>query len=322
MTYHFPYAVRFNSFKTQAGAAAWKRGEGDLRAVLERMDGIAGLSGTYLNFPEHFTGSGNQVSSRLFADTGIKCSGLNIRFPDPAFVLGDFSNPSAELRAQAVDLCKRAVDACRELGAGELIIWPAHDGVDYPLQADYETMWNHELEGLAAVAAYAPDLRLSVEFKPSEPRRRSLLDSTATTLLAIRQLGFQNLGLTLDYCHVLMAKEQPAMSAMHCLKEGKLFGMHLNDGHGCLDDGLAIGTVTPIETLELVHYLTQYRFDGVIYFDTFPVGADPVAECALNIAQMERFCRLLEHADQDRLKTLRSEHDAIGIARLLAELQA
>jgi len=296
MTYHFPYAVRFNSFKTQAGAAAWKRGEGDLRAVLERMDGIAGLSGTYLNFPEHFTGSGNQVSSRLFADTGIKCYGLNIRFPDPAFVLGDFSNPSAELRA--------------------------HDGVDYPLQADYETMWNHELEGLAAVAAYAPDLRLSVEFKPSEPRRRSLLDSTATTLLAIRQLGFQNLGLTLDYCHVLMAKEQPAMSAMHCLKEGKLFGMHLNDGHGCLDDGLAIGTVTPIETLELVHYLTQYRFDGVIYFDTFPVGADPVAECALNIAQMERFCRLLEHADQDRLKTLRSEHDAIGIARLLAELQA
>lgn len=318
MSFEFRYATRINSFKSRPDLYAWKHGRGNLNELLERMSQVRGLDGVYVNYPEHFQGSGKELLRHWLASGKLKFLGLNIRFPNSEFLDGDFTNPSRARRAQAIDLCKRAADECRELEGAEVVIWPAHDGYDYALQADYETLWNHELEGLAAVAEYAPDQKISVEFKPAEPRRRSLLDSTATTLLAIKQLGHQNLGLTLDYCHVLMAKENPAQSAMLCLKEGRLFGMHMNDGHGFLDDGLAVGAATPTETFELVHYLRQYQFGGAIYFDTFPLREDPVRECELNIAQMERFSRRSASLDPQRLDAVRGQQDALGMLDLIA----
>jgi len=319
MTPHFRYATRLNSFKARPDLYTWKSGRIDLRGVLERMDLVKGLDGIYINYPEHFLGDAREVISDWLAGSNLQLFGLNIRFPDQEFGDGGFTHPDSAQRARAIDLCKRAVDECRALGGDEVVIWPAHDGCDYPMQTDHDLLWQHTLEGLAAVAEYGSELKISVEFKPAEPRRRSLLDSTATTLLAVDGLGLANLGLTLDYCHMLMAHENPSMSAVHCLRQGKLFGMHMNDGHGSLDDGLVTGSVTPAETLELIHYLRQFKFDGVIYFDTFPVREDPVRECELNITQMEAFSRQLDRVDPARLQVLRSQHDAIGVLRLLNE---
>ena len=316
---HFRYATRLNSMKARPDLYTWKSGRVDLRGMLERMDLVKGLDGLYINYPEHFVGDNKAMISDWLAGSKLQFFGLNIRFPDQEFGDGGLTHPDSAQRIRAIDLCKRAVDDCRALGGDEVVIWPAQDGCDYPMQTDHEILWQHTLEGLAAVAEYGADLKISVEMKPAEPRRRSLLDSTATTLLAVNSLGHGNLGLTLDYCHMLMAHENPSMSAVHCLRQGKLFGMHMNDGHGSLDDGLAIGTVTPAETLELIHYLRQFAFGGVIYFDTFPVREDPVWECELNIAQMEGFSRHLDRVDQARLQILRSQHDAIGVINLLNE---
>ena len=54
------------------------------------------------------------------------------------------------------------------------------------------------------------------------------------------------------------------------------------------DDGLMVGTVNLMQTLELLFQLVRKGFDGVIYFDTFPdiTGLDPVQECENNIAMV------------------------------------
>src|SRR5260370_16702396 len=71
-------------------------------------------------------------------------------------------------------------------------------------------------------------------------------------------------------------------------RESQLLGIHLNDGYGRRDDGLMVGTVNLMQTLELLFQLIRKGFDGVIYFDTFPdvTGLDPVKECENNIAMV------------------------------------
>jgi hypothetical protein len=64
-----------------------------------------------------------------------------------------------------------------------------------------------------------------------------------------------NFGLTLDTGHLLMAGESAAQSAAAAAAAGRLFGLHLNDGHAKLgaEDGLAFGSVHAAGALELVY---------------------------------------------------------------------
>ena len=51
-----------------------------------------------------------------------------------------------------------------------------------------------------------------------------------------------------------------------------------------------VGSVHPIQTVELLVELQRIGYDGAIYFDTFPdhFGLDPVAEAQTNIAAVQR----------------------------------
>jgi xylose isomerase len=312
----FRYATRINSFKSRPDLNFQKYDLAITKNLIKRLNNLRGLTGFFMNFPEHFVGNEAFLKS-FFRDSGIQFDGFNIRFPEELYFNGGFTNPSSSIRSSALDLCKKAIDACRDMGGKEIVIWPAFDGIDYSLQADFETLWHFELENIAKVAEYGNDLKISIEFKPADPRRRSIIDSTATTLLAIEEIGAHNLGITLDYCHSLMAKENPALSAVHCLRKNKLFGMHLNDGYGHLDDGMIVGSVTPSIMLELIYYLIKYDFKGVIYFDTFPVREDPLKEFEMNIAQIEKFISLIEQIDTDKLSLYMANQDALGVMNII-----
>ena len=112
------------------------------------------------------------------------------------------------------------------------------------------------------------------------------MPDVATTLLAIGDIGRKNLGVTLDFAHVLYADEMPAYAATLVGRRSRLLGVHLNDGYGKRDDGLMVGAVHPVQTIELLYVLERIGYDGPLYFDTFPdtSGQDPVAECSGNIA--------------------------------------
>ena len=291
------YAGRLNAFKIGLP------GRPGLPEMLARAAQVPGLDAADLNFPDHLEGRSPAEVTALLARHGIALNGLAMRYyTDPGFRLGAFTHPDPVLRRAAIDLTKRGLDALAEMGGRLMTLWMGQDGVDYAFQGDYGRMWDDTVAALAEVADHNPDLDISVEYKPNEPRAFALLPDLASNLLALREVGRANTGITLDFCHVLFAGEIPAQAAQMAAKHSRLLGVHLNDGYGKRDDGLMVGSVHVLQTLELLVELARQGHDGVIYFDTFPdhSGLDPVAEAALNIRTTDRLrgvaARLVTHA--------------------------
>lgn len=67
------------------------------------------------------------------------------------------------------------------------------------------------IDAFRELADYAPDMKYSIEYKPFEPRNFSMVDSTGMTLLLIKEIDRPNVGCTLDFCHMLMKRDSPAI---------------------------------------------------------------------------------------------------------------
>ncbi|MFO1146789.1 MAG: sugar phosphate isomerase/epimerase family protein [Alsobacter sp.] len=307
------YAARLNSFR---GPTA--RGTLDL---LDRAAQARGLNEVDLNFPDHLDKLDLvQVRERLAAN-GLGLNGFAMRYyGEPGFKLGAFTNPDPVLRRKAIDLTKRGIDAMRDLGGSLMTLWMGQDGFDYSFQADYARLWDHTVAAIAEVADHDPAVDVSIEYKPNEPRAFSLMPDMGTTLLAIREVGRSNLGVTLDFAHVLYADEMPAHVAALAARHSRLLGVHLNDGYGKRDDGLMVGAVHPVQTVELLYTLDGMGYDRPLYFDTFPdaTGLDPVAECEANIATVERLRKVVERLRRDNgLAAAIAAQDAVASAALV-----
>lgn len=296
------FATRLNSFSSKPDAY-WSKGHGkptplDLAERAAKADGLTDID---LNYPDHL-GQDARATGEAIRDLGLAVNGLAMRYySNPAFKIGAFTNPDPAVRREAIDLTKRGVDATREAGANLMTLWLGQDGFDYSFQADYARLWADEIEGIREVAEHDPDCLISIEYKPNEPRSYSLMPDCATTLLALKEVGLPNLGVTLDFAHVLYADEQPAFAAALIARHSRLLGVHLNDGYSKRDDGLMVGAVHSIQTIELLRQVYADGFDGPIYFDTFPdlTGLDPVRECEANIATVKSMIRVVDRLASD-----------------------
>ena len=284
------YASRLNSFAA-CPERCWKNAtyKPSTLELIERASQVRGLSAVDLNFPDHFANAKCEEIIPFTHDRGLTINGIAMRYySDPGFKLGAFTHPDSRARQAAIDLTKSAMDLLEETGADLLTIWLGQDGWEYPFHVDYQAIWEAETEAIREVADHNSHIKVSIEYKPSEPRAFSLLSNLAMTLLAIKKVNRPNLGVTLDFAHVLYAGEPPAFAAAMIQRESQLLGIHLNDGYGRRDDGLMVGSVNMVQTLELLFQIIREGFDGVIYFDTFPdvTGVDPVQECENNIAMV------------------------------------
>jgi xylose isomerase len=284
------YASRLNSFAA-CPERYWKSAtyKPSTLELIERASQVRGLSAVDLNFPDHFGQAKAEEIISFARNRGLIINGVAMRYySDPGFKLGAFTHPDSSVRKAAIDLTKNAMDVLEGTGADLLTIWLGQDGWEYPFHVDYEAIWEAETEAIREVADHNPRIKVSIEYKPSEPRAFSLLSNLAMTLLAIKKVNRPNLGVTLDFAHVLYAGEPPAFAAAMIQRESQLLGIHLNDGYSRRDDGLMVGTVNMVQTLELLYQVIRKGFDGVIYFDTFPdiTGLDPVHECENNIAMV------------------------------------
>ena len=307
------YAARLNAFKLGLKNPT-------VPDLLARISEVPGIDAADLNFPDQFEGIPPATLSRIMADHGIALNGVAMRYyTDPGFRLGAFSNPDAKVRQAAVDITKRGLDAMAEMGGKVMTLWMGQDGVDYAFQGNYARMWDDSLECLAQVCDHNPAVDVSLEYKPNEPRAFSLMPDIATNLLAIKELGRTNTGITLDFCHVLFAGEIPAQSAQLAGRYSRILGVHLNDGYGKRDDGLMVGSVHPMQTLELFVELDRQAYDGVIDFDTFPdhSGLNPVAEAAANVVMTDRL-----RATAKRLSTDVALASATAVQDAAAAMQA
>ncbi len=312
--YRNKLATRLNSFRSHRGISI------PVEEALRRVAAVPGITAVELNYPQHFPD--DEPGSVIFAAraAGLNVTALNLRFDGPGFADGAFTHPDRGRRLEGIRVAANAVELAAAHGIGHVILWMGQDGFDYPFQIDYARLWECEIEGFRAVASVNPEILVSVEYKPSDPRRTSLIRSMSDSLLAVGDVGLANFGVTLDFCHALMAGESPAAMAAQALSRGKLFGLHLNDGYGPADDGLMVGSVHLAQTLELLWELRKWNFEGTIYFDTFPERIDPSGEAAANAAAIRNLEAVLDRIDLPAMQRAQERQDGLEVSRLLQQV--
>lgn len=311
------YAARLNAFKIGLP------GKPTAADMIARAGQVAGIDAADLNYPDHFDAHTPAQMSEVLSGAGLALNGLAMRYyTDPGFRLGAFTHPEARVRRAAIDITKRGLDALAEMGGTIMTLWLGQDGVDYSFQGDYAAMWDATVESLAEVADHNPALDIAVEYKPNEPRAFALLPDLGMNLLALAEVNRPNTGITLDFAHVLYAGEIPAQVASIVARKSRLLGVHLNDGYGKRDDGLMVGSVHPMQTVELFLELDRIGYDGVIYFDTFPDhgGLDPAAEAAANVHMADRLRAVAARlANSPDLSAAIARQDATASLRIVAD---
>ena len=317
MTPDLRFAARLNAFKHGLS------GKPGLDDLLARVALVPGMTHADLNFPDHLDRLTPTQARSALDRHGIGLNGLAMRYyTNPGFRLGAFTNPDPATRRAAIDLTKRGMDALAQMGGQIMTLWMGQDGVDYSFQGDYARMWDDTIAAIAEVADHNPALDLSIEYKPNEPRAFALMPDLATTLLALDEVARPNTGVTLDFCHLLFAGEIPARSARLAARRSRILGIHLNDGYGKRDDGLMVGAVHPVQTVELFVEMQRQGPPGTIYFDTFPDhgGLDPVEEATTNIAMSRRLWAIAQDlaANPDLTRAIESQNAAESL-RILAE---
>jgi len=321
--YRARYASRLNSFAS-APELFWgaTSGRPNVAQMMSRAATVDGLTHLDLNYPDHAPDDGVDVV-RVARDHGLDINGFAMRYyTDPGFKRGAFSNPDAAIRRKAIDLTKRGMDTAAEAGVGLMTIWLGQDGFDVPFQADYGQLWDWEVAGIREVAQHNPDMDVSIEYKPNEPRAYALLPDATTTLLAIAEADCANLGVTLDFAHMLYANEQPAYAAMLVHRQSRVLGLHLNDAYAKRDDGLMVAAVHSVQTIELLRRIRQDGYQGVVYFDTFPdqSGLDPVAEAEANILTVETMLEVIDRIDANNgLPEAIAAQDGIAAQRIVQQ---
>ncbi|MEG1046744.1 sugar phosphate isomerase/epimerase family protein [Carnobacterium sp.] len=305
-------ATRINSFLPKFNNS--------VEEVLQEFNQL-GLTHVDFNYPEHVIDISATKMKEIVQENNLLVNGVALRFRDE-FINGELGNADSAISDRAVELCKEACDYCRDIGGEVVTIWLGFDGFDYSFQIDYEKVWNQIKDCLIQISDYAPDLKISIEYKPFQPRAYAFLDSFGVSLSMIHEVGRENLGITLDYCHMLMKHENPAYGASILGSRKKLFGVHLNDGYGLNDDGLMIGTNSLIKTIEFIYYTKLHSYEHAFYFDTFPVIEDPIAECKRNIKMIKKIDSVIDKLGMDYISGVIKENSGVKVSDLVLEILA
>lgn len=277
---------------------------------------VEDLEAVDLNFP--FWGPGASLASVRSAleETGLRAQAITPEIYTRKFRRGAFTNPDPKVRQEAIDLVTRATEVGQELGVEYMKIWPGQDGFDYPLQADPRRLWELSVEGMQKVAQAHPGLPFAIEYKPKEPRTHMFFSSAARTLLAIEDIGLDNVGVLIDFGHSMYGTESPAAAVELCLARGRLIDVDLNDNFRSWDDDMTVGSVHLVETLEFLLSLKRAGWDKPWKLDQFPFREDPVEAARASVRMLSALLEITDRIDDGELAAARERQDALGAQAL------
>lgn len=233
---------------------------------------------------------------------------------------GAFTSPDAAIRKLAV---KETLDMCslgRELGCDTISIWNGQDGYDYPLQADYVSANKWLLEGLTECCEAAPDMRISLEYKPKEPRCHCFISNVWAALTLIAESGRPNMGITIDVGHSFEAYEDVAEAVAAAMSRGRMFHFHMNDNWKLWDDDMIAGSLHTVEFVEMFYYLRKLGYTGFISTDQYPYREDSRDAVEQTVKWMRTFERLADKIDMARMQKILDGNDAVASTAYMREL--
>ncbi len=193
---------------------------------------------------------------------GVKSGSINPNlFQDQEYKFGSLCNPSAEIRAHALEHMLDSIEIGKALGSRDISLWMA-DGSNYPGTQSMRRRVEWLEEALrTSHARLGPGQRLLVEYKPFEPAfyHTDIADWGMSSHFA-RVAGPQARVLV-DTGHHYSAQniEQVVTWLLHT---NMLGGFHFNDRRYA-DDDLTLGSIDPYQIFRIFHEIHAATDDGL-----------------------------------------------------------
>jgi len=284
----------------------------EMEEMLDLAARIKGCSGVEVVYPQNFQDPTALKQMLAERNLGVAAVNLNVK-GEEKWRFGSFSSPDPGVRSEAVEYLKTAMDAAAELGCNLVTSAFLNDGSDYPFELDYVRALDDCLEGVSEAADYRDDVRISLEYKASEPRVHCLLGNAGKLAYFCTLVGKENVGVTLDVGHALQCQEIPADSAAFLGAAGRLFYVHVNDNYRNWDWDLVPGTVNYWDYLEFFLYLKRVGYDNWLTADVFPQRHDPVRIMEKTFEWMDALLDAVDLLDETTLFEMMNTKDAFDI---------
>lgn len=278
----------------------------DIKDMIEMASRVKGCSGLEVVYPQNLTDP-KEIKNILDAyGLGVSTVNLNVK-GEEKWRYGSFSNPDPKIRREAVEALKRAMDHAAALDCSTVTTALLNDGVDYPFELNYLDAFQYTLEGIREAAEYRKDIKISLEYKQSEPRIHCLLNNAGKMAYLAQMTNQENVGVTLDFGHALQALEVPADSASFLGQTGKLFYVHINDNFRNWDWDMVPGTVNLWDYIEFALALKKVGYNGWITADVFPQRHDPIMIMEKTFEWMDHIFAIADKIDEDKLAQMQKE---------------
>ncbi len=233
---------------------------------------------------------------------------------------GAFTSRDQGVRRSAIEYTKEMIDVLVELGGRTINLWTGQDGYDYLFQGNFDEAFDWWIAAVREIAAYKPSVRISLEFKPKEPRCFCYLARSADTLLAAMETGMDNVGVTLDTGHAMFGGENLAEATHRLMRAGKLYHVHFNDNHQTWDDDMIVGSVHTIQFMEMIFWLRKMGYDGWWSMDQYPYREEAREALAQSIEWIKVLVQKMDAYGFAKIETLIREGDANVTTRELRHM--
>ena len=289
-----------------------------LEQAAKRMPYIEGveLVGTWDIRPDN----ARDMKKRL-SDYGLSCASIiPDTFGDKIYGKGFISSTDPAIRRKATDYLRSMCEVALEVDCGIINLWMAQDGYDYQLTADYDMEREWMTEAIRSLAVEFPSLRFALEYKPKEPRNFSYHARMADTILAAKETGCPNVGVTIDTGHSFVAGENVAEAVVLAKRAGDmLFHMHFNDNHGSWDDDMIVSSVHMTTYVELLFWLKKTGYTGWLSMDQYPYREDAIDAISESLHWVKKYETIVEE-HYGEIEELIRANDAVATSRFLRKL--
>ena len=233
---------------------------------------------------------------------------------------GTITSTDPAIRQSALDYLRQMSEVALEMDCGIVNLWMAQEGYDYLLTADYNQEREWLKESIAKLANEFPDLKFALEYKPKEPRNFSYHARMADTILAAKETGCKNVGITIDTGHSFVAGENVAEAVVLAKRAGDLlFHMHFNDNHGTWDDDMIVASVHSTVYVDLLFNLKKTGYAGWLSMDQYPYRENATDAISESILWVRKFEQIVEE-NFGEIEALVKLNNAVETSRFMRKV--
>jgi xylose isomerase len=289
-------------------------GFGEEVSVIDRIKQVGeidDIDGIELHLPTELDENNADEIEKVLNDYNLQIVQLcGHTWTEKQYKFGALACSDKKVRNNAIDRVKAALEMGARFNVPISVLWPATDGNDFPLQADYLALYDRYVDSVKQIMEYIHKnkytTRLCIEPKPFEPRSYIMMGTTAQALCVVNEVNDPSFGINLDIGHSLIAKENLEDQVSLICRYKKLYHTHLNDNDQQCDADVPPGTVSFMRLVSFIYVLHQTGYDGWYGLDLFPYRDDPKKFIEIsrdNLRLADQVVALMRKKGADQMRT-------------------